>query len=132
MSSERRADLCLGRSPSTGQTYKPSHDAWGAEAALASPGRLEGRHDSVGEDRIDPGRRGDGPSDHPANRRHARDARHAVDQYCAAAALTLGTASVLDLSTAQLAPQHLEQGGVKRDLVLDAIDVQHGLRSLGS
>ena len=68
---------------------------------------------------------GDRPTGDPADRRHARDPRRAVDQHRAAPALALRAAAVLDRADPELVAQRAEQRTARvADLDLDAVDRQ--------
>src|SRR5205823_5317369 len=109
--------------PTISERGQAHDDARRAEAALAAAGGTEGvapRPELVGGKA---GSGGDGPAGNPAQRRHTRHARLAVDEHRAAPALALGAASVLGREVPEAVAERLEQRDVLvLDLHLDPVD----------
>ena len=124
MGAECGADLVLGRHASTRQRHESSEDPRRAEATLARPRRLEGDDEPIEQRGLEPRRRGDAPSRHPSQRRHAGDPRHAIDEDRAAAALPLGAAAILHDGHTELVSQRVEKGPGRREIDSGAINLE--------
>ncbi len=109
---QRRLDVPAGRrrpGPASVEGGEPHDDPRRAEPALARPGRDEGRRPALAEDGRRTLERGHVTPGDAADRRDAGDPGQVVDPHGAAAALSLGAAAVLDGTTPQLLPQHVEE-----------------------
>jgi len=89
-----------------------TQDAGGAEPALAGAGGEERGDEAVPNAGVEAIDGGDGPTCDPAQGGDTGNPGRAIDQYGAAPALTLGTASVLDAAKSQLLAQGVEQGEI--------------------
>ena len=108
-------------------------DSWRAEATLRAAGRDEGSRERVPKIARQAFDRRHCPTHDPRHRRYAGDAGLAVDEHCAASALTLRSATVLGRGDPEPFPQHVQERLTRfgfdgnGDAVAREFDAVHGM-----
>ena len=93
------------------QRSQPNHNAWRAKSALTSTGGTQCLGPLLTHLGLEPVDGGDHASCHPPSGRDTGDARRAVDQDGAAAALALRAATIFGTPAAHTVAEYLEQAG---------------------